>query len=441
LLDCNDGRVAQAVDGGLVLAAAGATVVAGSVAWVLDRRRRAMTDRATTPAAAVFAGRNEVEGRAWAAAPLVSHRSATPSITWGYVLEEERSHTRTVTSTDAQGRSSSRQETYRQWHEIDRRGASLRSFEVVDGTGSVVVDLDGADVVRRPLHEDTFRDDGGRGFIASLFDNRTGRYRERESGVAVGDRLFVVGDAVLDETTCTPVLRDRVLVSTRSESSHTAGLGAGVACLVAVAVAGACATGALLVAPGAPTDPTAWLPGLAVAVVLLLAAWVATSYNRLRLVAQGADRAWSLVDVQLQRRHDLVPSLAAVITAHVDHERGLLQAAARRDAGPAGEGAADLAADARTQRDELRRLLAVADAAPSLTTDASFQRLRAEIGDCETRIAASRSFYNDSLTLLRDRASSFPDLLVARRIGLVHGEHLGAAGFEPTVDGGSRSFA
>lgn len=160
--------MAQAVDGGLVLAAAGATVVAGSVAWALDRRRRAMTDRATTPAAAVFAGRNEVEGRAWASAPLVSHRSATPSITWAYVLEEERTHTRTVTSTDAQGRSSSRQETNRQWHEIDRRGASLRSFEVVDGTGSVVVELDGADVVRRPLHEDTFRDDGGRGFIASL---------------------------------------------------------------------------------------------------------------------------------------------------------------------------------------------------------------------------------------------------------------------------------
>lgn len=138
--------------------------------------------------------------------------------------------------------------------------------------------------------------------------------------MAVGDRLFVVGDAVLDEATCTPVLRDRVLVSTRSESSHTAGLGAGVACLVAVAVA--CATGTLLVAPGAPTDPTAWLPGLAVAVVLLLAAWVVTTYNRLRLVAQGADRAWSLIDVQLQRRHDLVRSLAAVVTTHADQERG-----------------------------------------------------------------------------------------------------------------------
>jgi hypothetical protein len=94
-------REAEAVGSGLWLLAAGAAVALA--AWLVDRQRRSYTDLATTPAAAVFVGRNEVAGRAWAATPLVSHRSQTPSIWWSYELEEERRHTR---------RTQNRTETY-----------------------------------------------------------------------------------------------------------------------------------------------------------------------------------------------------------------------------------------------------------------------------------------------------------------------------------------
>ena len=60
--------------------------------------------------------------RAWAAEPLTTHRTKTPTIWWHYRLEEERTHTRMVTSTDANGHSSTRTETYEQWHEIDAQG-------------------------------------------------------------------------------------------------------------------------------------------------------------------------------------------------------------------------------------------------------------------------------------------------------------------------------
>ena len=61
-------------------------------AWWLDRRRRLYSDTATTPAAAVFMGHNEVKGRAWVANPSVSKLTSTPSVRWSYVLQEEREH-------------------------------------------------------------------------------------------------------------------------------------------------------------------------------------------------------------------------------------------------------------------------------------------------------------------------------------------------------------
>ena len=382
-----------------------AGVVAAIAAWLVDRRRRAYADRPTTPAAAVFAGRNEVKGRAWAAGPLTAHRSKTPTVWWEYVLEEERTHTRTVTTTDAQGRSQSRTETYQQWHEIDRRGDTLATFDVVDNTGSVPVRLQGANVIARHLHGDTFRRDGDddRGFLAKMFDSSTGRYRETERGVAIGDRLFVVGDAHLDETTCVPVLRDDVLVSTRSEESHTTWLAVAVVVLVLAAGAAALVAGRLI--------------GLGVALVVFVAAWAFTTYNRLRLVAQGAEQAKSLVDVQLQRRHDLIPALATAVAAHAGHERGVLVAAA----------------DAAGQTAQLRELLALAEQHPQLTADESFLRLQRGLADTETRIAASRAFYDDSVELLRTRSRSFPGLLVARRLRLGDPRLAAAEGFERTV--------
>src|SRR3546814_14400533 len=72
-------------------------------AWLTDRHRRALTDVATTPAAAVFAGHNEVAGRAWSDAPLTSHRGRVHSLWWTYELEGERTHTSTVTTSHGKG--------------------------------------------------------------------------------------------------------------------------------------------------------------------------------------------------------------------------------------------------------------------------------------------------------------------------------------------------
>ncbi|HEV7762559.1 MAG TPA: LemA family protein [Acidimicrobiales bacterium] len=447
--------------------AAGA--VMGVAAWLVDRRRRSYADLATTPAAAVFAGRNEVKGRAWAAAPLVSHRRQVASIWWAYCLEEERRHTRTVTSTDSQGHTHTRTEHYTQWHVIDRKHQELPWFEVVDDTGSVPVRLDGARVEPRQVFTDTFRGDEHRGFLESMFSNRTGRYRETEQALAVGDQLFVVGEAELDEPTCVPVLGRQVLVTTRSEESRTRGLAMGVAVLLVLALAGVVFGSTSLLAPDRPERPTAWLPGVVGSALVLTIAWSITVYNRLRLLAESTERAWTLIDVQLQRRHDLIPALAKTVTAQATHEAAALTQRARQGAaGPpepaeptdraepaepaeaagddgwqAGEArrTSDLTGEATAQTTRLRRILGVAEAHPQLITDAAFLGLQRELADTESRIAGSRTFYNDTLLLLRNQMQRFPGVLVASRLRLAHRDPIGAEGFERTVPAVERSFA
>jgi LemA protein len=407
--------------------------VIGLVAWAVDRRRRAFTDLATTPAAAVFAGRNEVKGRAWAAEPLTSRRTQSACGWWRYTLEEERVHTRTVTSTDSQGHSHTRTETYTQWHKIDEDGGTLDQLEVVDDTGSVAVALGGAHVEPRELFNDIFREEDGRGFLAKMFDfdNRTGRYREIERGITVGDELFVVGEALLDDQRGVPYLAD-ALVSTRSEESRTQWLGVAVWFLVLLGVGLAAAGSAVVVSPSEPALPVAWLPGVGAACFVLVVAWTVTMYNRLRLLSQAVGRATALIDVQLKRRHDLVPALARVVAAHADHEQSLLSELTEDRSAPS---------DASTQTAELRRLLAVAEAYPELTANESFLNLQRQLADTEARIAGSRTFYNDTVTLLHNLSGRFPGLLVARFVPHAKANLEAAEGFERTVPAIERAFA
>jgi hypothetical protein len=421
-------------------------LIAGLLAWLVDRHRRAYTDLATTPAAAVFAGRNEVKGRAWTATPLLSYRTQTPCVWWSYLLEEERRHTRIVTSTDSQGRTTTRTETYNQWHEIDRRDDRLAGFEVVDDTGSVPVALHEAKVVPARILHERFRHGDSPGFFESLFapsSGATGWYRETEHVLALGDDLFVAGEAYLDEVSCVPVLRGRLLVSVRSEESHRQGLGAGVALLLVLAMGMLTFGLAMAVTPDEPGQPRSIAVGVIVSLTLLAIAWVVTLFNRLQLLIESVSRAWTLIDVQLQRRHDLIPPLARVVAAHAAHEqRVLTQVAAARgwQAGQASQ-PAQLAGEAASQTAALNQIVAVAEAHPELGADASFVELQHALADAEARIAASRTFFNDTVLLLHDRSRTFPGVLFAHWLQLPYHETISAQGFERTVPAVEHTFA
>ena len=145
------------------------------------------------------------------------------------------------------------------------------------------------------------------------------------------------------------------------------------------------------------------------------------SYNGLRLLRQRADKAWSLIDVQLRRRHDLLPNLVRITTAHAEHERQVQTAiadlrtnlAADLPAKPTDDAVADAGRGIRAEEAALDRALLVIEAYPAITADATFATLRDELIDTENRIALARTFYNNSVTALHDRAATLQGGIVS----------------------------
>lgn len=171
-----------------------------------------------------------------------------------------------------------------------------------------------------------------------------------------------------------------------------------------------------------------------VLVVLLL--WAVAVYNRLRLLRNRAENAWSQIDVQLKRRYDLIPNLVEVARGYLQHEASTLEAVARArtqalqasDAvrGHPGDGQALAAFSAAEQLlgGHLGKLMAVVEAYPELKANAQMLSLSEEIASTENRIGFARQAYNDQILEFNDKASQFPDLIWARLLGFAHMEML-----------------
>jgi LemA protein len=156
------------------------------------------------------------------------------------------------------------------------------------------------------------------------------------------------------------------------------------------------------------------------AVVLLVSAVLA--YNGLVRRRNQVDNAWAQVDVQLRRRHDLVPNLVATVQGYAAHERATLEAVARARAAALGSGGAGspgaggvvaVATAEQALGGALRGLFAVAEAYPALKADGTFGRLQEELAHTEDRAAYARQYFNDAVLAYNNAAAVFPRNLVA----------------------------
>jgi len=146
--------------------------------------------------------------------------------------------------------------------------------------------------------------------------------------------------------------------------------------------------------------------------LVLFLLWLTWTYNRLVAARNAVKEGWSGIDVQLKRRHDLVPMLVDAVGAYARHERGLLERVARLR----GRGAPDLEEEAELSR-ELERLLAVAEAYPELKASANFLGLQRQLVEVEEALQLARRYYNGAVRVYNTLLESFPTLLVARRFG------------------------
>lgn len=153
---------------------------------------------------------------------------------------------------------------------------------------------------------------------------------------------------------------------------------------------------------------------LAILVVLALA-WIVI-YNRFKSQQNLISESWKQIDVELQRRFDLIPNLIETVKGYAAHERSVIESvtAARTEAqGHAGEApAARQESEGRLGR-AVGGLLAVAENYPDLKASANFAQLQAELSDTEDRIAAGRRLYNGNVRAYNTRLQTVPSNLVA----------------------------
>jgi len=154
-------------------------------------------------------------------------------------------------------------------------------------------------------------------------------------------------------------------------------------------------------------------------IVLVLLAiiglWVAGVYNGLVRLRNLVQEAWRQIDVELKRRHDLIPNLVETVKAYATHERATLDAvvAARTAAVSVGNSVPKQAEQEAGLSAALGRLFAVAEAYPDLKANQSFLSLQTELSETEDRVAAGRRFYNANVRELNTRVESFPSNVFA----------------------------
>ncbi len=162
-----------------------------------------------------------------------------------------------------------------------------------------------------------------------------------------------------------------------------------------------------------------------VAVVAIVAVWAVAQYNGLVRLRNLVQESWKQIDVELQRRHDLIPNLVETVKGYAKHERETFEAvtAARAAAAAPGSTVAQQAAQENVLTQALGRLFAVAEAYPELKANIGFQQLQQELTNTEDRIAAGRRFYNANVRELNTKIEVFPTNLIAGMFGFAKAEY------------------
>lgn len=159
--------------------------------------------------------------------------------------------------------------------------------------------------------------------------------------------------------------------------------------------------------------------------VIVIVMIVAGIYNKLVALRNRYKNAYSQIDVQLKRRHDLIPNLVEAVKGYMKHESGTLEAViqARNAAVTAGKAAAanpgdaaamtSLAAAEGTLNGALGRLFALAEAYPDLKANQNMLALQEELTSTENKVAFSRQAYNDAVMYYNTQREVFPNVIVA----------------------------
>jgi LemA protein len=161
---------------------------------------------------------------------------------------------------------------------------------------------------------------------------------------------------------------------------------------------------------------TALIVAVVILVVVLL--WAVLTYNGLISRRNRTDEAWSGIDVQLKRRHDLIPNLVQTVKGYAAHEANVLESVIKaRSAAMGATGPHEAQEAENLLTGSLRQMFALGEAYPDLKANTNFQELQIQLADTEDKIQAARRIYNGNVRDYNTKIQSVPSNIIA---GMAH---------------------
>ena len=384
------------------------------------RRRRLIDNLPTSKTSGVFIGFVELKGTAESAAPLSSYLAGQACVHYTWTVEEHWSRTYTTTETDSKGNTRTVTHHESGWTRVDGGGETI-PFYLQDDCGVILVRPAGAKIEPVTIFDETCTPLNalyyGKGPATSVM-NSDHRRRFVELGIPLKTELYIVGQSRERQDMVAPEIASdehapMFLISTRSEEQVSSGMKWGsrgwtIFGLIAAVGCTVWRDGTLNVDP-----QSRLLIYAAIAMGYLFVGaltWIWMVFNSLVDVRQRVRAAWSLVDIQLKRRFDLIPNLVNCVKGYRDHEAQLqTELAALRsqlDATPPGVAGPDHGAVSRT-------VIGIAERYPELKANDAFLALQKTLADTEQRIALARSYFNEIATHYNTRLEIVPERYVA----------------------------
>ncbi|HMO27582.1 MAG TPA: LemA family protein, partial [Tepidisphaeraceae bacterium] len=408
-----------------------------AAAYRYGRRRRLVDDLPTSKTTGVFIGLVELSGSAEIEFPVISYLAGAKCVYTRYDISERWSRTVTETYRDAKGNTRTRTRTESGWTSV-ASGMEMRPFYLRDDRGAVRVDPAGAKIEARTIFNETvgkanplYYDKGPRRAVA----HSTGVRLFTESAIVVHDPIYVIGQARERSDIVAPEIAEdpdapMFLISTRAEDEVSRRLAAGYRTMTILAIVLAVAgfVVADLLTNRAPETRVSFYAQIAAsAAAAAVLGWLWLAINSLVDIKNRVMQAWSLIDIQLKRRHDLIPNLVSAVQGYADYEKSAQQELAllrtQALATPPGQPGPD-------PRGVTPTLRILQERYPELNAQPLFARLADELIDTEQRIALARAYYNDIATFRNIRLQRVPDVFIATLLGHRRSPLLAADGFE-----------
>jgi len=372
-----------------------------------NSRKRLIQSLPTCKTDGVFVGLVELNGTAESEQPLRSHLAGVPCVHYAWNVEEEWQ--KDTTTTDQHGKTTTRHE--QGWESV-ASGAETQSFYLKDSSGVVLVHPKGAKLEPLTVMDRTCGPGDplyyAKGPMQGV-SHSTQQRRFTERAFALHEPVFIIGKArERDDTVAPEIAQDKTaelfLISSRGERKVVSGYRAAA---IALSILGVLVLLGMLAwwdaLQGRHWQARALFYGSAVLgyVGLSMLGWAWSIYNGLIRLRNRVMQGLSLVDIQLQRRHELIPNLVRVMDAFRNHEQRVqIQVAALRQ-------------QAGTMQALKPALAGLQEAYPQLKADQNFLDLQQEIAATENRIALARDYFNNIATHYNTSLEQFPDSAVA----------------------------